>query len=127
MRHVVKRDDGCWSWPFAHTDRGYAIGNINSKGIRLHRFLYASKNGATTLHLHHKCENRGCVNPDHLLPVTRQEHAQIHKTWLVLNERQRSKTHCKHGHSLDDAYVYPAGRKCRSCLKIRNALYKGTS
>jgi hypothetical protein len=27
--------------------------------------------------------------------------------------------HCKHGHSLADAYVYNGRRKCRCCTRIR--------
>lgn len=27
---------------------------------------------------HHACENRACVNPDHMCIVTRDEHAKLH-------------------------------------------------
>lgn len=30
-----------------------------------------------------------------------------------------AQTHCKHGHSLADAYVYNGRRKCRRCTRIR--------
>lgn len=29
-------------------------------------------------HLHHKCEQKGCVNPKHLTPLTPSEHARLH-------------------------------------------------
>ena len=31
------------------------------------------------------------------------------------------RTHCKRGHSLSDAYVWHGNRRCRACLRIRDA------
>jgi hypothetical protein len=44
--------------------------------------------------MHHECRTPLCVNPTHLTPITASEHTVHHAT----------KTHCKHGHPLDDAY-----------------------
>lgn len=44
--------------------------------------------------MHHECRIPMCVNPEHLKPLTAKAHTVHHAT----------KTHCKHGHPLDDAY-----------------------
>ena len=63
------------------------------------------------MQLHHKCEVPQCVNPDHLMPMRQGFHLREHTTY---------KTHCKHGHSLEDAYVYvkynTIQRVCRECI-----------
>jgi len=37
----------------------------------------------------------------------------------VFQAKCAAQTHCKHGHSLADAYVYNGRRKCRRCTRIR--------
>lgn len=44
--------------------------------------------------------------------------------WAKAREAFKAKcaamTHCKHGHSLADCYVYDGKRHCRRCHQIRN-------
>lgn len=79
--------------------------------------------------LDHTCRNRGCVNPEHLEPVTTQVNTLRGIGPTAENAR---KTHCKHGHPLegDNLYVDPEGkRKCRACMERiqaeRSAKFKG--
>lgn len=41
-------------------------------------------------HVHHLCKNKRCVNPEHLIIVTPQEHAEL--------AERKALTHCKKGH-----------------------------
>jgi len=55
--------------------------------------------------LHHRCHEKLCCEPSHLALTTR-----------ALHPREHRKTHCKRGHSLDDAYQRKDGRRyCRQC------------
>ena len=51
-----------------HKVHGYTRITVNSKEIPLHRFIYELLNGEVSIDLviRHKCDNRGCCNPDHL-------------------------------------------------------------
>lgn len=65
---VERRLDGCWQWTGPQDHGGY--GRISS--IRVHRYAYELlvapiPEGLTIDHL---CQNRLCVNPAHLEPVT---------------------------------------------------------
>ena len=76
------KPNGCIEWTGARTDKGYGIFGI-SKGIavKAHRVAYAMHYGIDKLPhgtdttqnrnvLHHKCENKSCVNPLHLEVVS---------------------------------------------------------
>jgi hypothetical protein len=64
----------CWEWT-GRTDQGYGRVSIGGRQLRAHRVVYERLVGRVPdgLVLDHLCRNRGCVNPDHLEPVTNEE------------------------------------------------------
>jgi hypothetical protein len=76
--YKVDPDTGCWNWTRGGS-QGY--GYISS-GVAAHRVAYENVHGPIpTGHIvHHTCGNRACVNPDHLVPLTRSKHARLHRT-----------------------------------------------
>jgi hypothetical protein len=73
--YVADPQTGCWEWRLC-LDKGYG----RKKGIGAHRVLYEARKGPIPrgYHLHHKCENPRCVNPDHLEPMTMSDHMKLH-------------------------------------------------
>jgi hypothetical protein len=53
----------------------------STRATSAHRFAYEQLVGPVPARyiLHHTCEVRRCVNPEHLEPLTRGEHAKRHR------------------------------------------------
>jgi hypothetical protein len=68
---------GCGDPAPIATTTATAVGHIAGQPMR---FIYEEVVGPIPAahELHHRCENPRCVNPDHLEPVTRAEHAKRH-------------------------------------------------
>ena len=71
--------NGCWEWQGAQ-DHGYGKMKRDQILWWSHRYFYTKIRGPIPpgLHLHHKCENKICVNPDHLEPMSPSENGNLH-------------------------------------------------
>ena len=120
-KYTIHPTTGCWEWNKPGTD-GYGHIRIRSRGMRrvfqAHRVMWEMHHGFTSAeHVHHRCENRRCVNPDHLEPMTHKENNRLAYSTFTKGE-------CRRGHT--NLRTRPNGRHyCRTCntermRKVRN-------
>lgn len=115
----------CWIWTAGYSGDGFGNFYIHkSGGIRTHRWSWINANGPTNgFDVRHKCNNQGCVRPDHLYlkaPSLRGPRVQSHHR---NNEQDRVPTlpHsriCEICNSPYTTYV----RYSKYCLQCREQL-----
>jgi hypothetical protein len=81
----------CWEWQ-AYTHKfGYGIINDNKKIKKAHRVSWELHNGDTQgLYVLHKCDNRKCVNPNHLFLGTQLDNID---DMVTKNRHAKGKDH----------------------------------
>ena len=127
-RRVEVNGDGCWSWTGSLNQQGYARIRANGRKQQAHRVAWeviAGREIADGLHLDHLCRNRGCVNPDHLEPVTSRENTRRGVAPSAVAARMNMCVKGVHALEGDNVYVKTSGkRECRACALETRARYR---
>jgi hypothetical protein len=111
----------CVPWPGKHrkTDGRPILGRQYA-----YRVLWEEAHGPLNgLSLHHRCENKWCVNLAHLEPMKQGDHLREHG--LPGDWGQADKTHCPQGHEYteENTYHWRGERHCRTCRTAAKRRY----
>jgi hypothetical protein len=114
--HVVQAN-GCWEWQRSKMNSGYGrIYTGFGRDMSAHRAAYIAWNGDIPEGkvVMHTCDNRVCINPDHLILGTKADNSRD----MVAKGRNKSpgwqKTACPRGHPYDRININGA-RYCSIC------------
>lgn len=90
----------CWLWIGYKSKKGYGVFQISP-----HRLMYVLANGVVPdgKEVHHLCNCRGCLNPEHLEAMTHYENMQRSKSARMKAHRNGT---CIHGHLLTGDNIY---------------------
>lgn len=107
---------GCWNWTgYTHQDGYGKMSYKKYRSISVHRLSHLAFKGeyGDSINTLHKCDNRRCVNPDHLYLGTQKQNARD----MVDRKRhftafEAEKKNCINGHPLNEK------RKCPICVEV---------
>lgn len=114
---------GCWEWCGATDNNGYGKTSFGDRvTVPAHRLAYAVwklPDGAPMPpDIHHTCETRLCINPEHLRGTTHAENLR------AVNWKDSGDYVCRNGHINPQLYI--KGQRTPKCAICHKARQRGT-
>lgn len=114
----------CWTWTAGINGGGYGTFQFQRLPWVAHRIMWILTHGKIPRNKYvlHQCDNRRCVNPDHLFLGTHYDNMRD-KCIKKRCPGQRN-THCKRGHEFTPENTIPnsggRGRQCKQCARMHS-------
>lgn len=120
--NIFHSPDGCWYWLGAPQFTGYGTIRKNSVSISAHRLSYEFYKGPIPdgLWVLHTCDNKLCVNPDHLYAGTHAQNTLDAVSRGRFNPAKGSKHCCAKVNEVDVLEIRASKKTTKELAKIYN-------